>query len=144
MKCSPTYPTAVVGPNCHFFCPSPVSVAVGKINVGPAARSQWPTNAGPGDTANARTVSPTPVRFLEFNGLRDLPDPVPVADLLARGIFPVPLDRNAEVLSPETSIVTNGWLRPRLWSGRPVLPVEWQDGRWVALGRKPKDADVAE
>jgi hypothetical protein len=83
-------------------------------------------------------------RFLEFNGLRDFPDPVSVANLLARGIVTVPLDRNAEVLSPETRIVTNGWLRPRLWDGRPVLPVQSEDGRWVVLGRKNPHADVAE
>ena len=83
-------------------------------------------------------------RFLEFNGLRDLPDPVSVRDLRAGGIVAVPLDRNAEVLPPETPIVTKGWLRPRLWGGQPVLPVQWEDGQWVALGRKPKDADVAE
>lgn len=40
--------------------------------------------------------------------------------------------------------MTNGWLRPRLWGSQPVLPVQWEDGRWVTLGRKPKDADVAE
>ena len=83
-------------------------------------------------------------RFLEFNRLRDLPDPVSVGDLHARGIVAVPLDRNAEVLPPETPVVTNGWLRPRLWGSQAVLPVQWEDGRWVALGRKPKDADVAE
>lgn len=83
-------------------------------------------------------------RFLEFNGIRDLADPVDVAALRARGIVPVPLDRNAEVLPPETPIVTNGWLRPRLWGGHPVLPVQWEDGHWVALGRKSKHEETAE
>jgi hypothetical protein len=83
-------------------------------------------------------------RFLEFNGLRNFPDPVSVGELRAGGIVAVPLDRNAEVLPPELPILTKGWLRPRLWGGRPVLPVQWEDGHWVALGRKPKDADVAE
>ena len=83
-------------------------------------------------------------RFLDFNGIRDLPDPVDVAALRERGIVPVPLDRNAEVLPPETPIVTNGWLRPRLWGGHPVLPVQWEDGRWVSLGRKSKHGEAAE
>jgi hypothetical protein len=75
-------------------------------------------------------------RLLEFGGLRDLPDPIRVSDLLTHGIHPVPLDRDATVLSPDTLIATKGWPRPRLWAGQPVLPVEWKRGHWVALGKK--------
>jgi len=83
-------------------------------------------------------------RFLEFGRLRDLPDPISAAQLLALGILPVTLDRDATVLPPETEITTNGWLSPRLWAGRPVVPVQSKDGRWVALGKKPRDAHAAE
>jgi len=87
-------------------------------------------------------------RFIEFAGkfgpLRDMPDPIPAKDLMARGILPVTLDRDATVLPPEQLIYTNGWVSPRLWSGRPVLPAEYKEGRWVALGKKPRDASVAE
>lgn len=82
-------------------------------------------------------------RLLEFGGIRDLPDPVSVADLLARGIHPVPLDRDATVLAPTVLVKTNGWLRPRLWAGQAVLPVEYKNGEWVALGKKHRSADEA-
>src|ERR1700757_829142 len=64
MKFLPLYPTAAAGPTCHLFSPISELVAVGKINVGPAASSQLPTNLGPGDSANASTVSPNPVTRL--------------------------------------------------------------------------------
>jgi hypothetical protein len=41
-------------------------------------------------------------------------------------------------------IVTNGWLSPRLWGGRAVVPVRLEEGRWIALGKKSRDAEVAE
>jgi len=83
-------------------------------------------------------------RFLEFGGLRNLPDPVRAEQLLAKGILPVVLDRDATVVPPEASIITNGWVSPRLWAGRPVLPVKYEEGRWISPGRQPRDASVAE
>ena len=76
-------------------------------------------------------------RFLEYGGgLRELPDPISVAELQARGIYPVPLDHNATVLSPDTLITTKGWPRPRFWAGQAILPVQYQYGHWVALGKE--------
>jgi hypothetical protein len=83
-------------------------------------------------------------RFIEFGRLRELPDPVRVDTLWMLGIRPVTLDRDATVLPPDTWITTNGWVSPRLWAGRPVLPVKFEDGRWVAMGKRPRDAKVAE
>lgn len=79
-------------------------------------------------------------RFLEFGRLRELPDPVSVGNLLANGIRPVTLDRDAVVLPADTLIVTNGWVSPRLWAGSPVLPVHLEDGVWKAPGKKVRDA----
>jgi hypothetical protein len=76
-------------------------------------------------------------RFLEYGGgLRNLPDPISVAALQARGIYPVPLDHNATVLSPDTLITTKGWPRPRFWAGQAILPVQYRYGHWVAVGKK--------
>jgi len=62
-------------------------------------------------------------RFIEFGRLRDFPEKVLVSDLERSGITAVSADRNAQVPAPEDVIDTKGWLRPRLWGGRPVLPV---------------------
>ncbi|MDR3764759.1 MAG: hypothetical protein P4M01_11755 [Acidobacteriota bacterium] len=83
-------------------------------------------------------------RFLEFNRLRDLPDPVRVEQLIARGILPVSMDRDASVPAPDALITTNGWISPRLWGGRPVLPINFEEGRWLAQGKPPRDAAIAE
>ena len=62
-------------------------------------------------------------RFIELGRLRDFPEKVLVSDLEGSGIAVVSIDRDAKVLAPEDVINTKGWLRPRLWGGRPVLPV---------------------
>lgn len=78
-------------------------------------------------------------RFIEYRSalghLRDLPDPVTVALLDECGITVVTVDRDAPAPPPEALVHTAGWLRPRLWAGRPVLPVQ-RSGRdaWVAVG----------
>ena len=62
-------------------------------------------------------------RFIEFGKLRDFPARVRVSDLEGSGIAVVSIDRDARVPAFEDAIDTTGWLRPRLWGGRPVLPV---------------------
>jgi hypothetical protein len=83
-------------------------------------------------------------RFLEFNGLRNLPDPVRVDQLIAHGLLPVALDQDASVPPNNASIATNGWISPRLWGGRPIVPVRLDEGCWKALGKKPADMEIAE
>jgi len=83
-------------------------------------------------------------RFLEFGRLRKLPDPIRVDRLTTLGMQPVCLDRDASVLPPDAMIHTGGWVSPRLWGGQAAVPVQKEDGRWVALGKKPRDADTAE
>jgi hypothetical protein len=73
--------------------------------------------------------------------LRDFPDPVPVAELEAAGMLVVSTDRDAPVPLPEHLIVTHGWLRPRLWGGRPVVPVSRDgDGVWEAVASLKRGA----
>ena len=85
-------------------------------------------------------------RLIEYRvPLRDFADPVTVSDLERAGIAVASVDRDAPVPGPEASIATDGWLRPRLIGGRPVVPVqrgsEGGDG-WVALA--PRTAAPAD
>ena len=78
-----------------------------------------------------------------FGHLRDVPEPVSVADLGAAGITVVSIDRDAPVPLPDGLVRADGWLRPRLWAGRPVLPVQRDgEGGWFAPG--PRTIGVAE
>jgi hypothetical protein len=83
-------------------------------------------------------------RFLEYGRLRDLPDPISVAALAEAGIEAVAIDREACALAPDALVGTGGWLSPRLWNGRAVAPVERANGRLVAIGKRPRDAEVAD
>jgi len=78
-------------------------------------------------------------RFIEFNGLRDIPDQVRVGELAERGIRVVSLDRDAVVPGEADVVDTRGWLRPRLWGGAAVLPVRMrEDHLWESIGEKRK------
>ena len=76
-------------------------------------------------------------RFIEFSGLRSLPDPVSVSALAQKGIRVVSLDRDAITPCPRDEVHTEGWLRPRLWGSQAVLPVlPSGPGRWKSMGGK--------
>ena len=76
-------------------------------------------------------------RFIEFGRLRDFPQKVHVSDLERSGIAVVSIDRDAQVPAPEDVVNTKGWLRPRLWGGRPVLPVIPRENHsWEMIGDK--------
>lgn len=76
-------------------------------------------------------------RFIEYGRLRELPDPVTVSDLESLGIMVVSVDRQAPLPSPDGAVHTHGWLRPRLLSGKPILPVlKDGTGGWICVGRK--------
>jgi hypothetical protein len=62
-------------------------------------------------------------RFIEFGRLRELPDSMTVNELESMGIRVISLDRNASIPKPDDVVITNSWVRPRLWGGKPVLPV---------------------
>ncbi|PKN23930.1 MAG: hypothetical protein CVU64_23285 [Deltaproteobacteria bacterium HGW-Deltaproteobacteria-21] len=81
-------------------------------------------------------------RFIEFGKLRDLPERVRVSELERHHILAVSLDRDGQVPAPEDLVWTKGWLRPRLWGNRPILPVTpMENGVWESLGGKRKKAD---
>jgi hypothetical protein len=76
-------------------------------------------------------------RFIEFEGLRNFPDMVSVSELKKTGIRVVSLDRDATIPGPEDMVNTNGWLRPRLWGRKPILPVLPRgDNLWESVGEK--------
>jgi hypothetical protein len=82
-------------------------------------------------------------RFIEFGELRKFPAVVSVEGLNRAGIHVVSVDRDAEALAPDDIIETNGWLRPRLWGGQPVLPVKLgQAGSWESLGKKRSNTNT--
>ena len=76
-------------------------------------------------------------RFIEFGRLRDFPDKTSVKELEDVGIHVISLDRNAMVPDSEDTVNTMGWLRPRLWGSRPVLPVlPAGENVWESMGKK--------
>jgi tRNA(Ile2) C34 agmatinyltransferase TiaS len=83
------------------------------------------------------TISGWGGRFIEYNNLRGFGRVVRVAALENHGIRVVPIDRNALVPATEDTVDTRNWLRPRLWGGHPVLPVESQGvGSWRSISGK--------
>lgn len=81
-------------------------------------------------------------RFIELGGMRALPDVVSVAALEALGIQVVSVDRDPLVPLSADSVRTDGWLRPSLWGGQPVLQVRAESaGQWTtALVKRPHTA----
>ena len=88
------------------------------------------------------TLSGWSGRFIEFKGLRNFDTMVRVADLEVRGIRVLSVDRNALVTGPDDMVDTRTWLRPRLWAGSAVLPVEsWGQGQWRSISGKNTPTD---
>lgn len=76
-------------------------------------------------------------RFIEFAGLRSFPERVTVSELERHGIRVVSLDRDAVIPSPEDLVDTKGWLRPRLWGQKAILPVlPREENVWEVMGNK--------
>jgi hypothetical protein len=81
-------------------------------------------------------------RFIEFGRLRDLPETIRVSELLEHDILTVSLDRDGKVPAPEDLVSTKGWLRPRLWGNKPVLPVmPMESGIWESVGGKRRKVE---
>lgn len=84
-------------------------------------------------------------RFIEFGKLRDLPEMIRVFDLERLNILAVSLDRDGQVPASEDMVHTKGWLRPRLWGNRPILPViPRENGIWESLGEKRRNGKKQE
>ncbi len=76
-------------------------------------------------------------RFIEFGKLRNFPETVAVSALIRSGIQVISLDRDCRVPGPDDSVQTKGWLRPRLWDAKAVLPViPIGENQWESLGEK--------
>ncbi|WP_027184285.1 hypothetical protein [Desulfovibrio inopinatus] len=80
-------------------------------------------------------------RFIEYGRLRSLGTDVLVQELWETGIRVVSIDRDPAVPLPDDMVFTNGWLRPSLWAGVPVLQVKAaENGGWVTAHGKRKKA----
>jgi hypothetical protein len=81
-------------------------------------------------------------RLIDYGApLRDLPDPIAVRELEALGISVLAVDRDAPVPAPRDVVRHDDWLRPRLWAGVPVLPVQRDGaGGWSAVGPRTIEA----
>lgn len=78
-------------------------------------------------------------RYIELDGLRDTPAEVSVAQLSARGIRVMAVDRDAPAPAPEDRVLTNGWLRPMHMARGPVLLVGCEaPGLWRNLHAKKR------
>lgn len=85
------------------------------------------------------TISGWSGRFIELKGLRDFTTHVRVSEIEAKGIRVLSVERNALVTGPDDLVDTRDWMRPRLWAGEPVLPVEsCGHGRWRSTSGKNK------
>jgi hypothetical protein len=76
-------------------------------------------------------------RFIEFGRLRSFSDRVTVSELERLGILVVSVDRDAKVPAPEDVVMTNGWLRPRLWGSQAVVSVMPRgENIWESMGQR--------
>jgi tRNA(Ile2) C34 agmatinyltransferase TiaS len=86
------------------------------------------------------TVSGWSGRFIEYGKLRDFPEQVTVSELERSGIRVVSVDRDTMLPGYNDIVCTEGWLRPRLWGFRPVVPVKPAgNNRWNSLGEKKRN-----
>ena len=78
-------------------------------------------------------------RFIEFGRLREFPQMMPVSAIERLGIHVISIDRNTMVPGNDDVVNTKGWVRPRLWGSKPVLPVlPVGNNRWESVGEKRK------
>jgi len=86
------------------------------------------------------TVSGWSGRFIEYGRLREFPELVTVAELERSGIRVVSVDRDTMLPGYDDVVSTNGWLRPRLWGFKPVLPVRPAgSNKWESIGKKNRN-----
>ncbi len=77
-------------------------------------------------------------RFIEYGRLRELGDPLTVADLQQSGIRALSVDRDPAVPLPDDTVHTGNWLRPALMAGEPVLLVRRDGDAWRAVHGKQR------
>ena len=89
------------------------------------------------------TLSGWSGRFVEFGRLRAYGAEVLVSEFEKNGIRVLSTDQNALVPWQDHIVETGGWVRPRLWSFGPVLPVRHVGNtRWRVVGAKNTHANA--
>ena len=129
--------------NFGHFCTRAVSTQ--KQAVAAAAKVHLSGHGGTNDgiigaaAAVGLTISGWSGRFIEFGNLRSLPGEVLVSELNNMGIEVISMERDAKVPAPNDTVITNGWLRPRLIGHLPALFVSPQGkGLWKNIYWKRK------
>lgn len=76
-------------------------------------------------------------RLIEYHiPLRGFGDSCLVGELTAAGMVAIPIDRNVMMPKPTDTLDTQGWLRPRLVGGKPIVPViNAGIDRWTAIAK---------
>lgn len=62
-------------------------------------------------------------RFVDWKDIRELPEITTVKEITERGISVISVNRHGEIPAPWEKVNNFGSLRPRLFSGRVILPV---------------------
>ncbi len=76
-------------------------------------------------------------RFVQYNGIRELPETTTVKSLTDLGMSVISVNRHAEIPSPDDVVNNSGSLRPRLFAGRAVVPViSSGPGLWNTINEK--------
>lgn len=77
-------------------------------------------------------------RLIDYRtSLRGFSSVTTIGEVEATGIMVVPVDRNVQTPKPSDVLDTQDWLRPRLWGGRPVVPViSTGPDSWSSIGKK--------
>lgn len=81
--------------------------------------------------------------FIQFADIRSLPARISIRDLRQRGIEPVAASRKGLLPTDGQELICPRGIRPRLWAGRPVLPLV-QNGNldWEPIEGNEKDMEA--
>ncbi|WP_051184615.1 hypothetical protein [Desulfatiglans anilini] len=77
-------------------------------------------------------------RFISLEGIRDLDGRVSVGEILEKTGIQAVEDGTGLRLHAGEMVDSQGWLRPELKEGKPVLRVEAVNGAWTVTGKKKK------
>jgi len=78
-------------------------------------------------------------RYICLEGIREIRGPRTVDEILRAGPIAWVEDEDGNRLANDVVIETNGWVRPHLLGGRPVLRVHRDGERFVIVNRKKEE-----
>jgi hypothetical protein len=78
-------------------------------------------------------------RYISLGGIRELEGVLSVADILARSDIVRVETEDGRALAPAEEVDTQGWVRPSVRGGEPVLRVRSEAGSWAPAEPRKKD-----